>query len=136
MLLFFVDVDGLKQINDFFGHAEGDVALMRTAETLKKTFRDSDVMARLGGDEFAVLAIEAPDYSEARIRERLGEYLKMLNTKESRYVISLSLGVVRFDHGTRTSISDLMAEADRAMYDGKRGKSRHSIAVQTDYRTQ
>jgi diguanylate cyclase (GGDEF)-like protein len=136
MLLFFVDVNGLKQINDSFGHAEGDVVLMRTAETLEKTFRDSDVIARLGGDEFAVLAIEALDYSEARIRERLSEYLKMLNAKESRYVISLSLGVVRFDPGTRASICDLMARADRAMYEGKRGTPRPSITVQKDYQTQ
>ena len=59
MVLFFIDVDGLKQINDSFGHSEGDNALIRTAEVLRMTFRESDVLARIGGDEFGALAIEA-----------------------------------------------------------------------------
>src|SRR5206468_4904169 len=65
ILLFFMDIDGMKQINDSFGHGEGDQVLRRTAKALKMTFRDSDVIARLGGDEFAVLAIEASDNSES-----------------------------------------------------------------------
>ena len=76
LLLFFIDLDGLKEINDVFGHTEGDAALMWTAEALEATFRDSDVIARIGGDEFAALAIEASGQSEASIRERLTEYLR------------------------------------------------------------
>src|SRR5213595_3982108 len=76
LLLFFIDVDGLKEINDVFGHAEGDAALKCTAEALETTFRDSDVIARFGGDEFAALAIEASGQNEATIRDRLTEYLK------------------------------------------------------------
>src|SRR5215469_10710622 len=53
MLLFFLDMDGLKQINDSLGHSEGDRALKRAGGILKETFRDSDIVARLGGDEFA-----------------------------------------------------------------------------------
>src|SRR6267142_1804814 len=71
MLLFMTDVDCLKQINDSFGHFEGDRALKRTADVLEETFRGSDVVARLGGDEFAVLAIEAAGHSEATIKTRL-----------------------------------------------------------------
>src|SRR6267142_6479786 len=56
MLLFMIDLDHLKRINDSFGHLEGDRALKHTAYALEETFRDSDVVARLGGDEFAVLA--------------------------------------------------------------------------------
>jgi diguanylate cyclase (GGDEF)-like protein len=129
MLLFFIDVDGLKQINDSFGHAEGDQALKRTAETLEKTFRDSDVIARLGGDEFAVLAIEASGHSEARILARLQKYLKTVNAREVQYAVSLSVGVARFDHGKPISIRDLMAQADQAMYEQKRGRSSSRIAV-------
>jgi diguanylate cyclase (GGDEF)-like protein len=136
MLLIFIDVDGLKQINDSLGHCEGDRVLQHGAQTLKKTFRDSDIISRLGGDEFAVLAIEAPGYTEARIRERLEKYLKMGNAKESRYVLSLSLGVARFDRGASASISDLMAQADRAMYDEKRRRSRPSITLEAGYQTQ
>ncbi len=58
MLLLFVDLDGLKKINDGFGHSEGDRALFAVAALLRETFRDSDIVARIGGDEFAVLAME------------------------------------------------------------------------------
>jgi diguanylate cyclase (GGDEF)-like protein len=120
MLLFFIDVDGLKRINDSFGHSEGDLALTRTAKVLGKTFRDSDVLARLGGDEFAALAIEASGHSEATITARLRQNLEMVSTNESRYLLSLSLGVVRFNPRTTSSIAQLMLEADRAMYEAKR----------------
>ena len=108
MLLFFIDVDGLKRINDSFGHSEGDLALIRTMEVLEKTFRDSDVLARIGGDEFAALAIEAPGHSEATIRGRLRQNLAKVSRKEPRYQLSVSLGAVRFDHLTGRSIAELM----------------------------
>jgi len=120
MLIFMMDVDGLKQINDSFGHFEGDCALKRTARVLEETFRDSDVVARLGGDEFAVLAIEAAGHSEATIKTRLFECLKSISAEQSRCKISLSLGVARFDPCTRTSIRELMVKADQAMYEQKR----------------
>ncbi|HEY2547681.1 MAG TPA: GGDEF domain-containing protein [Candidatus Acidoferrum sp.] len=123
MLLFVMDVDRLKHINDSFGHLEGDLALKRTAEILERTFRDSDVVARLGGDEFAVLAIEASGHSEATIKARLFESLKSICAKESSYEISLSLGLARFDSGSRTSIGELMAKADEAMYKQKKRRS-------------
>jgi len=123
MLLFVMDVDRLKQINDSFGHIEGDRALKRTADALRETFRDSDVVARLGGDEFAVLAIEASGHSEATIKTRLFECLKSISARHSRYEISLSLGVARFDPRNCASIGELMAKADEAMYEQKRRRS-------------
>jgi diguanylate cyclase (GGDEF)-like protein len=120
MLLFVMDVDRLKQINDSFGHFEGDRALKRTAQVLEKTFRDSDVLARLGGDEFAVLAVEASGHSEATIKTRLFECLKEIGAEPSRYEISLSVGLARFDPCSRTSIGELLAKADQSMYEQKR----------------
>src|SRR5215471_9810632 len=89
LLLFFIDVDGLKEINDVFGHAEGDAALKCAAEALETTFRDSDVIARFGGDEFAVLAIEASDQNEATIRERLTQYLNSARRQGCDYKFSV-----------------------------------------------
>jgi len=128
MLLFFIDVDGLKRINDSFGHSEGDLALTCTAEALGKTFRDSDVFARLGGDEFAALAIEASGHSEATIMARLRRNLEAVSVNESRYLLSLSLGVVRFDPRTTTSVAQLMLQADRAMYEAKKSPSKGNRA--------
>jgi diguanylate cyclase (GGDEF)-like protein len=136
MLLFFIDLDGLKQINDSFGHSEGDRALKRTAQALEMAFRDSDVIARVAGDEFAILAIEAAGDSEATIRNRLCEDLKSISAEESRYTISLSLGAARFDPRSSTSLGELMVQADRAMYEVKRGRSKPSAIPENGYRTQ
>jgi diguanylate cyclase (GGDEF)-like protein len=136
MLLFVMDVDRLKQINDSFGHPEGDRALKRTADALGQTFRDSDVVARLGGDEFAVLAVEAAGHSEATIKARLSECLKSNSAEQSRYEISLSLGVARFDPRKRISIGELMAKADQAMYEQKRRRSRPHLETETTIQSQ
>lgn len=123
LLLFFIDLDGLKEINDVFGHTEGDAALRSTAKALHATFRDSDVVARFGGDEFAALAIEASGQSEASIRERLTEYLGSVGRQDAHHKFSLSLGTARFDPWNPVSIRELIAEADRAMYEQKRHRS-------------
>ena len=136
MLLFVMDVDRLKQINDSFGHLQGDRVLKRTAEVLEETFRDSDVLARLGGDEFAVLAVEASGHSEATIKTRLFECLKSISAEQHGYEISLSVGVARFDPRNRTSIEELMVKADRAMYEQKRRRSRPLLEAKTSTQSQ
>jgi diguanylate cyclase (GGDEF)-like protein len=135
ILLFFADVDGLKQINDELGHAEGDLALVRAGQVLEKTFRDSDVIARFGGDEFAVLALEVSGHSESTIRARLEQNLRELNARHSRYTLSISLGAVRFDPTCRRgpkSIEQLMIRADEAMYEEKRSLSKPSLVEARD----
>ena len=136
MLLFMMDVNGLKSINDSFGHLEGDCALKRTSAVLEETFRDSDVVARLGGDEFAVLAIEAAGHSEPTIKARLFERLKSISAEQSRYEISLSIGVARFDPRNVTSIGELMVKADRAMYEQKRRRSRLPLKMEASFQFQ
>ncbi len=127
MLLFVMDVDRMKHINDSFGHLEGDRALKRTAEILEQTFRDSDVVARLGGDEFGVLVIEASGHSEATIKARLFECLKSNCPEEFPYQLSLSLGLARFDSCSRISVGALMAKADQAMYEHKKRRPSSSM---------
>jgi diguanylate cyclase (GGDEF)-like protein len=123
MLLFMIDVDGLKKINDAYGHSKGDTALKSASVVLEETFRDSDVVARLGGDEFAVLAIEAAGHSESTIETRLLECLKSINRRESCYKISMSFGLARFDPEGCASIEDLLMSADQALYEQKRHKA-------------
>jgi diguanylate cyclase (GGDEF)-like protein len=124
MLLFYCDVDNLKHINDHYGHREGDLALVRAADALEEAFRDSDTLARLGGDEFAVLALEASSRNEGAILERLKKCLKKANADETRYELSLSAGVARFDPQHAVSLGELMEHADRAMYEQKRARSK------------
>lgn len=122
LLLFFADVDNLKDINDLFGHREGDFALVRTANALEQTFRDSDILARFGGDEFAALAVEASGQNEETILHRLEKSLRASNRDDSRYQLSLSVGVARLDPAHSVSIGALLEQADQAMYAEKKKK--------------
>jgi diguanylate cyclase (GGDEF)-like protein len=116
LLLFFADVDQLKDINDRYGHKEGDIALVRTAGALERTFRRSDIVARLSGDEFAVLALEASGQGEDAILRRFKEHLQIANAEEDRYELSVSVGVARFNPKHSVSLGDLLEKADEAMY--------------------
>jgi diguanylate cyclase (GGDEF)-like protein len=122
VLLLFCDVDNLKQINDTFGHHEGDLALMRTADAFEHTFRNSDVLGRLGGDEFAVLAVETSSQGYQVILRRIEQNLKEANAGESRYELSVSVGAAWFDPEHPISLGELMVEADKAMYEMKGGR--------------
>jgi diguanylate cyclase (GGDEF)-like protein len=130
VLLFCADLDNLKFVNDSYGHREGDQAIIRTAEALRHTFRNSDILARFGGDEFCVLAMEATRYSERAIQERLKENLRRCNAGETRYSLSLSVGVARFEPFRATTVEELMSEADQKMYEQKRSRHVHASAIQ------
>ena len=122
VLLLFCDLDGLKKINDSFGHREGDLALVRVAHALENVFRDSDVLARIGGDEFAVLALDTSSQNLEVILRRLGKSLKKVSARELRYRLSISVGAARFDPQRPISLVELMVQADRAMYEEKRSR--------------
>jgi diguanylate cyclase (GGDEF)-like protein len=126
LLLFFADVDYLKEINDTCGHREGDLALVHTANALEQTFRSSDILARLGGDEFAVFALETSSQNEDVILRRLEKNLKASNAGETRYELSLSIGAARFDPKNPVSLGELLTQADQSMYRQKRDRSRLS----------
>jgi two-component system cell cycle response regulator len=123
VLLVFLDVDRLKTINDTLGHHVGDRALLRIADILRDTFRQSDIIARMGGDEFAVLALEASEEAQIELLARLREKVKEINEKSREsYRLSISVGTARFDGEGRARLDDLLAEADRVMYEEKRAK--------------
>jgi two-component system cell cycle response regulator len=125
LLLFYIDFDGLKHINDQFGHHEGDRALKKIAEMLIETFRSSDLIARLGGDEFTVLAIDAMQESAESILTRLGNQLHTANLKNPIYDLSLSLGFARFDPESAPTLENMLIEADNALYLYRRNKNNH-----------
>jgi diguanylate cyclase (GGDEF)-like protein len=120
LLLLFCDVDNLKKINDTYGHQEGDLALIRTADALEQSLRGSDILSRLGGDEFVALASETSNQTQEIILRRLEKNLKKSSATEPRYALSLSVGVARFDPKRAITLGELMVQADKAMYDKKR----------------
>lgn len=121
-LLLFCDLDGLKAINDSFGHREGDLALVRAAGALKDVFRESDILARVSGDEFVVLAMDLPPHHQQTVLARLQKSLNKLSVGEARYELSLSVGAAWFDPQHPVSVGELMEQADRAMYERKRSR--------------
>ncbi len=122
LVLLFADLDSLKNINDNFGHTEGDRALKSVASVLKKTFRTSDLIARLGGDEFIVLALNAPAAGVQKMKTRLNSNLDRHNSQNRYYQLSLSIGIAQFDPNHETSLESMIVEADKALYDNKRKK--------------
>jgi diguanylate cyclase (GGDEF)-like protein/PAS domain S-box-containing protein len=122
-LLIFADVDNMKWINDSLGHQSGDQALIDTADVLRRTFREADIIGRIGGDEFAVLAVEAQAVSTQDILTRLQRQLDARNTRDGhRFQLSLSVGLVDCRPDEPIAFDDVLAEADARMYEHKRSK--------------
>ncbi len=121
--LFFADLDLLKWINDKLGHEEGDKALIEAANIFKETFRTSDIIARLGGDEFAVLAINIKVTTPEVYTARLQQLIDIWNNQENRkYILSISMGCAYYDPENPCSIDELIARADKLMYEQKQNK--------------
>jgi diguanylate cyclase (GGDEF)-like protein len=118
--LLFFDLNHFKQINDTFGHAEGDRALKVFAETLRKVLRSSDLPARLGGDEFVALLIDSNRDETALVVERLRTAINERNEVDRRgYDIRFSVGQVELPPDARGAIDDLLARGDAEMYKNK-----------------
>ena len=122
MALIYLDLDGLKKINDELGHDAGDKALKDIANIFKKTFRESDIMARIGGDEFAVLLTELHDPSTGNIIiNHLQENIKKHNEHGTRnYELSMANGIAFYDPERSCSINELLNQADTLMYKNKK----------------
>ena len=122
-LVAFMDLDGLKQINDTFGHQEGNRALVEAAEVLRDSVRHSDILARLGGDEFAALMLDAGKDTIGTVIRRVQQKLDSCNAMSSRlYDLSLSIGIVPGDTTRLPDIEKLLSEADSLMYQNKQSK--------------
>lgn len=124
--VFFVDLDGFKRVNDDDGHDAGDKVLREVSTRLTRIFRATDVVGRIGGDEFVVFTPDAyganfADQTSKRIIEAVGSV-------DER--VTCSVGVVSRASGEQTDITELIRDADKAMYDAKRaGGDRHAISA-------
>lgn len=127
-LLLFMDMDGLKAINDTYGHNEGDVAISAFARTLRSALREEDVVGRMGGDEFAVFSsIKSASYCEQleqRIRDKFDEYNRK---KLHPYDIACSIGSVALRGATKECFDAAMLTADKVLYEEKAKKKRMGI---------
>ena len=123
IFMLYADLDNLKEINDTFGHKEGDRALNDIANVLREVCRKSDVIARIGGDEFVVIPVGFKGDNVELISGRLKKSLDIHNTKVNRgYRLSLSAGIAYYDPENPCSLDELLARADTLMYEQKRQK--------------
>jgi diguanylate cyclase (GGDEF)-like protein len=123
--MLYADVDNLKVINDTLGNQTGDMALVDAANILKATYRESDILARIGGDEFVVAPIGTSGDRIDSITARLEDNLTHHNATENRsYKLSLSFGVAYCDPEDTCSVDELVAQAEKMMYEHKRSKQK------------
>lgn len=120
-IIFFADMDGLKRINDTYGHQMGDKAIKLQAKALKSVFRNTDVVGRLSGDEFGVVAMGM----RMSYLENTRLKLNMMNEKLSKennlpFTLSISIGAVDLEKSS--SLKKLLSEADKSLYEEKRRK--------------
>lgn len=119
----FIDLDSMKMINDTFGHAEGDRALIEMSQLLRKNLRSSDILARFGGDEFVAMVLESENKGFERLFTRIDKHFVDFNNQPDRkYPLLASHGVAYYNPANPCSLEELMEKSDRAMYENKQAK--------------
>ncbi|MHC5725504.1 MAG: sensor domain-containing diguanylate cyclase, partial [Nostoc sp.] len=122
----FIDLDGLKLINDTLGHDMGDALIVDAAQLLKQSFPNPDIVARFGGDEFIVF-ISSYFQDADSIQVSLQANIANFNQQQNRsYELSMSMGIERYSPESNMSLEELIAKSDELMYAHKRLK-RQSI---------
>ena len=121
MALLFLDLDNFKQVNDQYGHMEGDKVLLSVAQMLRAAFRKQDIIARFGGDEFTILMRDIPDAGIA-VRKAEG----ILAAGENAYGVTKSIGIAIYPEAA-TEYDLLMEKADQALYIAKKRKNAYHI---------
>jgi diguanylate cyclase (GGDEF)-like protein len=127
LLILFCDLDRFKQINDVFGHAEGDFALRQTAEILKSAFRDYDIISRFGGDEFVIMLDNASTSNYGMLKRRLNAALLEYNDRSGKgYRISISCGYADYKRDRRPDavFEGIIDQADKMLYSIKKKRAR------------
>lgn len=120
-LLCYVDLDGLKYVNDRFGHATGDYYLRRAAECLKTASLPGEQLCRIGGDEFLIMA---PGEERTGLERRLDAACKALAMGPGDYPKSFSRGIIQVEAGSSRTCSQLLDAADKLMYRDKRQRKK------------
>lgn len=121
--IFYADIDNLKQINDTYGHQEGDSVIKTVADILNEVYSGSDLVSRTGDDEFVVFPVGFTESGVKLINSRLEEKFDKINLATGKgYTISISYGVAEYSPEEPCSIEELIARSEKLMYKQKKGK--------------
>ena len=122
-LIGYIDMDNLKQVNDRFGHKEGDYSLVSIANTLRKSFPKGTVIARIGGDEYAIFTPDMKDVKMKNIIESMSYYQDRLNeTNNKPYYIDFSIGIQELVLSDHLNVEAELTKADSMLYEDKKNK--------------
>lgn len=125
LLLIFGDLDGLKEINDNYGHEAGNQAIRGAAQVIRETFRKTDVASRWGGDEFVVLLGCSENETGDIVLNRLRDCVDAYNARSGRnHSLSISLGSSHVDLTSGQTLDEMISHADAAMYADKAQKKK------------
>lgn len=121
----YIDVDGLKEVNDTYGHQEGDDYILFITNALKEIIRESDGLCRLGGDEFLLVLPECDITKADMVLKRIVKSLDEHNARHAKpYKLGFSYGLVKYDFAEQPKIGSLIARADMEMYKQKNKKKK------------
>lgn len=137
MILCFIDLDGLKHVNDHFGHNEGDNYIYRFVTEIKSSFRASDLFARIGGDEFIMIFQNTSlDIIAQKIESVRNRFIE--NSRHCEYPSGFSYGLVNIEGATnKLSMKELIDKADQKMYQYKKEHKKFPVTAKkpvADYR--
>jgi len=125
LFVIFVDLDGLKRINDVYGHTEGDYAIQVTADILKHCSRPEDIVARMGGDEFVCVGLVPDEEALRTILFSMQSYGKLHNQHSQKpYAVNVSYGWCLQSAGDDLSLMQMIDIADNNLYEQKRARSK------------
>lgn len=136
-VVFFLDLDRFKNINDSLGHTLGDSVLVEVGERIKEELRTCDTVSRLGGDEFVILLEDIPSFaSTLKIAQRILDSLKQpIATQQAEIITSASIGIT-FCCRAYTDFDDILRDADTAMFHAKADNDSHIVVFDTEMRRQ
>jgi len=126
----FIDINGLKEVNDFLGHEKGDELIISIVQGIRKNLRDTDFVARLGGDEFLIIFTEMNEEEAEKAWRRISQEYEIINETENRdYTISVSHGIVEFKFNEDERMDLVINRADEKMYNEKREIKKELIVI-------
>lgn len=133
-ILFYADMDGLKKINDTYGHAEGDFAIITMSHILQDTFLKPDIVGRIGGDEFVILSTDQDRSYIEYVTMRLNQLCNEFNASSGKpYLLSISVGGVAYGPDDNHTLETLMTKADELLYERKQRKKKRQL---TDFKAE
>ncbi|HAF61822.1 MAG TPA: hypothetical protein DCK95_05805 [Anaerolineaceae bacterium] len=131
--LCFLDINGLKEVNDTLGHDAGDELILTIVNVIKQVIRETDFIIRIGGDEFIIVFVNISLQEAESVWDRILVQFDQINqTKNKPFIVSASHGIIEYDTIDESGIEGLIKRADEKMYAEKRDLKKNTIVIRSD----